>query len=71
MASRKGCKSVSTDELVSVVGALVGEVTTVSLGGALVLRGGGAFPHKKLIKSSLRMVRLRFFTQANTSLLRR
>lgn len=70
MASRKGCKSVSTDELVSAEVARLGD-TTVSLGGALEFRGGGTFPHRKLIKSSLRIVLLRFLTQANTSLLRR
>ncbi len=67
MASRKGCKSVSTDELVSVEVARLGD-TTVSLGGALEFLGGaleflggGTFPHRKLIKSSLRIVLLRFF----------
>lgn len=70
MASRKGCKSVSTEELVSVEEARLGD-TTVSLGGALEFRGGGTFPHRKLIKSSLRIVLRRFLTQAKTSLLRR
>lgn len=70
MASRKGCKSVSTEELLSVDVARLGD-TTVSLGGGLEFRGGGAFPHRKLIKSSLRIVLLRFLTQAKTSLLRR
>lgn len=67
MASQKGCKSVSTDDTVSDEGGRLG----VSLGAALEVLGGGALPHRKLIKSSLRIVLLRFFTQAKTSLLRR
>lgn len=70
IASRNGCKSVSTEESVSEGEARLGD-TTVSLGGARELRGGGILPHRKLIKSSLRIVRRRFFTQAKTSLLRR
>lgn len=65
MASLNGCRSVSTDELVSEDGAMA------ILGGARELRGGGALPHRKLMRSSRRMVRLLFFTQARTSLLRR
>lgn len=70
IASRNGCKSVSTEESVSEGEARLGD-TTVSLGGAREFRGGGILPHRKLIKSSLRIVRRRFFTQAKTSLLRR
>ncbi len=70
MASQKGCKSVSTDDTVSDEGGRLGDMT-VSLGAALEVLGGGALPHKKLINSSLRIVLLRFFTQAKTSLLRR
>lgn len=66
MASRKGCKSVSTEDTVSDDGGRLGE----SLGVALETLGGGALPHRKLIKSSLRMVLRRFLTQAKTSLLR-
>lgn len=66
MASRKGCRSVSTEETVSDEGGRLGGI----LGVALETLGGGVLPHRKLIKSSLRMVLLRFFTQANISLLR-
>lgn len=66
MASRKGCRSVSTEETESDGGGQLGGI----LGVALETLGGGALPHKKLIRSSLRMVLRRFFTQANTSLLR-
>ena len=70
MASQKGCKSVSTDDSVSDEGGRLGDMT-VSLGAALEVLGGGALPQRKLINSSLRIVLLRFFTQAKTSLLRR
>lgn len=71
MASLKGCRSASTDEPVSADELARLGATMVSRGLALLLRGGGALPHRKLIRSSLRMVLLRFFTQANMSLLRR
>lgn len=70
MASQNGCKSVSTDDTVSDDGGRLGDMT-VSLGAALEVLGGGALPQRKLINSSLRIVLLRFFTQAKTSLLRR
>lgn len=70
MASQKGCKSLSTDDTESDEGGRLGE-WTVSLGAALEVLGGGALPQRKLIKSSLRIVLLRFLTQAKTSLLRR
>lgn len=69
MASLKGCRSVSTDELVSEDVGRLGD-TIASLGGALELRGGGALPQRKLIRSSRRIVRLLFFTHARTSLFR-
>lgn len=67
MASRKGCKSVSTDELVSVEVARLGD-TTVSLGGALEFRGGGTFPQEadQIFSTNSSSALL---TQANTSLL--
>lgn len=67
MASLKGCRSVSTELPVS-VGAGRFVATTETLGGARVDRGGGALPHRKLMRSSRLMVLLRFFTQAITSL---
>lgn len=67
MASLKGCRSASTDEPVSAgelprLGAIM-----VRRGFALLLLCGGALPHKKLMRSSLRIVLRRFFTQANMS----
>lgn len=69
IASQKGCKSVSTDDTLSDEGCRLGDMT-VSLGAALVVLGGGALPHRKLIRSSLRIVLRRFLTQAKMSLLR-
>lgn len=71
MASLKGWRSASTDEPVSAGELARLGATIVSRGLALLLLCGGALPHRKLIRSSLRMVLRRFFTQANMSLLRR
>lgn len=71
IASLKGWRSVSTDEPVSAGEFARLGATMASQGLALLLLCGGALPHRKLIRSSLRMVLRRFFTQANMSLLRR
>lgn len=67
MASLKGWRSASTDEPVSAGELARLGATMASRGLALLLLCGGALPHKKLIRSSLRMVLRRFFTQANMS----
>lgn len=71
MASLKGCRSVSTDEPVSAGELARLGATMASRELVLLLLCGGAFPHRKLIRSSLRIVLRRFFTQASISLLRR
>lgn len=71
IASLKGWRSASTDEPVSAGELARLGATMASRGLALLLLCGGALPHRKLIRSSLRMVLRRFFTQANMSLLRR
>lgn len=67
MASLKGWRSASTDEPVSAGELARLGATMASRGLALLLLCGGALPHRKLIRSSLRMVLRRFFTQANMS----
>lgn len=71
MASLKGCRSASTDEPVSAGELARLGATMASRVLVLLLLCGGALPHRKLIRSSLRMVLRRFFTQASMSLLRR
>lgn len=67
MASLKGCRSASTDEPVSAGELARLGATMVRRGFALLLLCGGALPHKKLMRSSRRIVLRRFFTQANIS----
>lgn len=67
MASLKGCRSVSTDEPVSAGELALLGATMASRELVLLLLCGGALPHRKLIRSSLRMVLRRFFTQASIS----
>lgn len=67
MASLNGCRSVSTELPVSGGVGLFPD-TMATLGGARVVRGGGALPHRKLMRSSRLIVLLRFFTHAITSL---
>lgn len=67
MASLKGWRSASTDEPVS-AGELARLGATIARRGFdLLLLCGGALPHRKLIRSSRRMVLRRFFTHANMS----
>lgn len=67
MASLKGWRSASTDEPVSAGELARLGATMASLELVLPLLCGGALPHRKLIRSSRRMVLRRFFTQANIS----
>lgn len=67
MASLNGWRSASTDEPVSAGELARLGATMASRVLALLLLCGGALPHRKLIRSSLRMVLRRFFTQANMS----
>lgn len=67
MASLKGCRSASTDEPVSAGELARLGATMVRRGLALPLLCGGALPHKKLMRSSLRMVLRRFLTHASMS----
>lgn len=71
MASLKGCRSASTEEPVSAGELARLGATIVRRELVLPLLCGGALPHRKLMRSSLRIVLLRFFTQANMSLFRR
>ena len=67
IASLNGWRSVSTEEPVSGEGLARLGASMANRGLIRLLLGGGALPQRKLIKSSLRMVLLRFFTHAKTS----
>lgn len=67
MASLKGWRSASTDEPVSAGELARLGATMARRGFDLLLLCGGALPHRKLIRSSRRMVLRRFFTHANMS----